>query len=65
MRRQESTFKIGVISGQDFHFSPDFRVIMNMMFSRGGLQLKVGSKQWWHPGIPHIYKVSALLETKK
>lgn len=36
-----------------------------MMKDRGLLQLNVGSKQHWGPGIPHIYEVLTWLEARE
>ena len=45
--------------------SPNGRMIMRMMASRGDLYLNVGSKPRYRPGILHIYKSYALSLVKE
>ena len=44
---------------RQIHLSPDGRMIIRMMASRGDLQLKVGSESRYRTGILHIYKAYA------
>lgn len=42
--------------------TPNNRMIVKVMMDTGDLQLNVGSKPWWGPGIPHIHKLYVVRE---